>query len=296
MYRPRKRMVSPSIWGSVDFGTILVRTEEAAAGMFFIGLISLSDDHGVIRWSPERLGQEILRGLYLTHKGEISGWLDEFCNLQMIDRFSYESDVEEREYLMLTSWFDYQKVPHPKLSEQPLPPYELLEKYPGYRDGLLSSIQKFLHENPKSGIKCPNFNRKYAEYLNIDSNIPPQMFESSTQIKEKETESKSKSKRAMSESENESSETSVWQKNFDEFWEYYPRKDKKIEARKAFKALNPDEELMSVIIKDIGVKKNSKRWKKEKGDFIPLPTNYIEGERWADEGTKISRRGETWTN
>ena len=120
-YRPRKRMISPSIWGSIDFGTILVRTEEAAAGLFFIGLFSLADDHGIIEWNCERLGQEILRGLYIKHKAEIEGWVNEFCNLQMVDRFS-QGDDSEREYLLLVSFFDYQKVPHPKLSEQPLPP------------------------------------------------------------------------------------------------------------------------------------------------------------------------------
>ena len=181
-YNPRKRMISPHIWGSVDFETILVRTEEAAAGMFFIGLFSLADDHGIIEWKPERLGQQILRGLYIKYKSVIESWVNEYCSLRMFHKFMYETD-DKREYLMLTSWFDFQRVPHPKLSEQPLPSFELLDKYPGYEEGLCGSIQTFIRENQTNGIKCPNFNLEYASRLGIHSNIPPELFESSKQIK-----------------------------------------------------------------------------------------------------------------
>ena len=81
-YRPRKRMIDPHIWGSPDFNALLVRTEQAGSGMFFIGLFSLADDHGIINYNPERLGLQILKGLYIQHKDDISKWVEELHNLR----------------------------------------------------------------------------------------------------------------------------------------------------------------------------------------------------------------------
>ena len=175
-------MIDPQIWGSPDFNTLLVRTEQVASGMFFIGLFSLADDHGIIKFNPERLGLQILKGLYIQHKEDISKWVDELQNLSMIEKYTYSTDAE-KVYLMLPGWFDVQKVPHPKLSEQPLPPKELLEMYPGYRDGLSHSIQIFLRENQTNIIKCMNFTFDYSRWLNIPSNISGRLFESTKQIK-----------------------------------------------------------------------------------------------------------------
>lgn len=83
---------------------------------------------------------------------------------------------------------------------------------------------------------------------------------------------------------------------FDEFWNKYPKKQGKKDALSAFVSLNPDEKLMSVIIKHVELQKKSKQWKDDGGTYIPLPGSYIRGERWLDEGTKISKRGESWDN
>lgn len=86
------------------------------------------------------------------------------------------------------------------------------------------------------------------------------------------------------------------QEKFDEFWKHYPRKAGKLDAFKAFKSLNANEELMVTIIEDIEVQKKTKQWKEDNGEFIPYPATYIRAKRWTDEGIKISKRGAQWTN
>jgi len=106
-----------------------------------------------------------------------------------------------------------------------------------------------------------------------------------------------KVKSIMSDSEPSNGEMDTDQ--FEQFWKHYPRKDKKKDAIKAFKALKPKDKLLKIIIQDIEKKKKSPQWmnsmKNDSGQFIPLPATYIRGELWMDEGTeKLSKQGESW--
>jgi len=67
---------------------------------------------------------------------------------------------------------------------------------------------------------------------------------------------------------------------FSDFWAAYPKKRKKAEARKKWKAKKLDR-IADRIIADIAERqKRDERWR---GGFIPDPTTYINGERWEDE-------------
>jgi len=67
---------------------------------------------------------------------------------------------------------------------------------------------------------------------------------------------------------------------FDKFWEAYPNKKDKQKAIKAWIKHQPD--IVSVL-KAIVVQKNSEQWKKDNGQYIPLPTTWLNGARWEDE-------------
>ena len=75
---------------------------------------------------------------------------------------------------------------------------------------------------------------------------------------------------------------------FDEFWEAYPKKKAKEDARKAWAKLKPDETLGKVIIQAVEAAKKSKDWQKEKGQYIPHPATYLNGKRWEDEGNETN--------
>lgn len=70
---------------------------------------------------------------------------------------------------------------------------------------------------------------------------------------------------------------------FSIFWETYPKKKAKQEAEKAWKKLNPSEELLRIILRAIGRQKQTEQWQKEKGKYIPYPATWLNNHRWEDE-------------
>lgn len=70
---------------------------------------------------------------------------------------------------------------------------------------------------------------------------------------------------------------------FELFWNEYPRKVAKADARKKFEKLNPDEELLAVMLKAISRQKESEQWTKDGGQYIPHPSTWINQRRWEDE-------------
>lgn len=72
---------------------------------------------------------------------------------------------------------------------------------------------------------------------------------------------------------------------FDRFWSVYPRKTAKVEARKKFDKLNPDEKLLKIMINAVEQQKQSEQWTKDNGQYIPHPATWIHQRRWEDETT-----------
>ena len=66
---------------------------------------------------------------------------------------------------------------------------------------------------------------------------------------------------------------------FDAFWEVYPKKQDKKKAEIAFKKLS--EEVQDVIIAHVNVRaKQDIKWL---SGFIPMPSTFLNGERWCDD-------------
>jgi hypothetical protein len=72
--------------------------------------------------------------------------------------------------------------------------------------------------------------------------------------------------------------TEVKPNDFDVFWNAYPKKVSKEQARKAWSKLKPD---LSVIIPLIEKFKASKQWQDKQ--YIPNPDTFIRNKRWEDE-------------
>ena len=64
------------------------------------------------------------------------------------------------------------------------------------------------------------------------------------------------------------------------FWEVYPRRDAKLDARKAWAQLSPDEATVDAIIHALGWQRQTDQWRR---GFVPLPASYLRGRRWEDE-------------
>lgn len=73
---------------------------------------------------------------------------------------------------------------------------------------------------------------------------------------------------------------SEYSDEFAKFWAEYPRKDAKVKAQAAWKKQKPDLEIVLAALK---IQKASQAWTKDDGQFIPMPTTYINGRRWEDQ-------------
>ena len=82
--------------------------------------------------------------------------------------------------------------------------------------------------------------------------------------------------------------------NFNIFYEKYPRKTQRKEAEKSFIKLNPNEDLLSVILKDIEDRLGARTWNLEEKNFIPHPATYLNQQRWEDEIIPGRKEKEDW--
>lgn len=69
---------------------------------------------------------------------------------------------------------------------------------------------------------------------------------------------------------------------FETFWEEYPRKVGKLDARKVWLKLRPSQTLAADILAAVASQKQSKGWKKDNGQFIPHPATWLNQGRWMD--------------
>jgi len=70
---------------------------------------------------------------------------------------------------------------------------------------------------------------------------------------------------------------------FEVFWRAYPLKVGKDAARKAFHKRKTDKALLSEMLAAIDVQKQSDKWVKDGGQYIPHPTTWLNQGRWMDE-------------
>ena len=109
--------------------------------------------------------------------------------------------------------------------------------------------------------------------------------------KTEETESNSpkekENKKQEQKTKNKKQEQEQKQTAFARFWAAYPRKVSKETARKAFERIDPDEDLLNVMLEAIEKQKLSPQWQEDGGKYIPHPATWLNGKRWEDEPQTI---------
>lgn len=104
--------------------------------------------------------------------------------------------------------------------------------------------------------------------------------------KQEQTESKKENKKEK-EGENkieiENKKKSYDADGFAAFWAAYPKKAGKADALKAWNKLAPDVVLQEQMGKVLEVQKQSQQWRKDGGQYIPMPATWLNGRRWEDE-------------
>lgn len=79
-------------------------------------------------------------------------------------------------------------------------------------------------------------------------------------------------------------------KGFDAFWKAYPKKKSKGDAEKAWKKLNPNEQLLATMLARIEQAKTSEQWMKDGGQFIPYPATWLNKKGWEDEDVTLEEK------
>lgn len=70
------------------------------------------------------------------------------------------------------------------------------------------------------------------------------------------------------------------QNDFDIFWNAYPRKDKKEEAKKSWNKTRPN---IEVVLQALEWQKQLPNWFEKDGKFIPMASTYLNQKRYLDE-------------
>jgi predicted phage replisome organizer len=78
---------------------------------------------------------------------------------------------------------------------------------------------------------------------------------------------------------------------FDKVWKAYPNKTGKKYAKQCFIKLKPTEELVERMIKAIEEQKNTEKWRKDHGQYIPNPSTWLNQGRWEDVPMGANRYG-----
>ncbi len=73
--------------------------------------------------------------------------------------------------------------------------------------------------------------------------------------------------------------------HFETFWKAYPKKQHKKDTEKWFLKNKPNEQLMDKILSSLEKFKRSKQWQKDNGQYIPLPSTWLNKQLWEDEFT-----------
>jgi len=70
---------------------------------------------------------------------------------------------------------------------------------------------------------------------------------------------------------------------FEKFYQAYPKKRAKAEALKAWAKVAPENGLFGKIMSALYDQKLSHDWRKDGGQYVPLPATWLNQGRWEDE-------------
>jgi hypothetical protein len=73
------------------------------------------------------------------------------------------------------------------------------------------------------------------------------------------------------------------EKFFNEFWQAYPKKVGKGYAFECFKRIRVSQKLLNTMLEAIEKQKKSDMWKRDKGQYIPNPSTWLNQKRWEDD-------------
>ena len=248
----RIRTIKPEFWTSEQ-----VMTCSPSARLLFIGLWNFSDDAGVHPCSIVRLKAEIFPGDDVQIS-KIQDWVNELLNNDLIQEYT----IDGKKYWIVTGWSKHQRIDKPTY------------KYP---------LPTSKNNNKINVFNEKNSNSNQIQVIDYSDTIPIAFDEhSNTEWKGMERNGKECNGKDEVQIHMFNSSVvepkSVSSPSFKKFWKAYPRRQSKKKAEDVWKRKKLDK-LIDVILEDLAQRTD---WNAG-SQFTPLPTTYLNGERWQDE-------------
>ena len=234
---------------------------EPLARLLFAGLWTIADREGRMEDRPKRIKAEILP----YDDCDVDKLLDSLAKYDFIFRY----EVDGKRYIEVRNFSKHQHVAGTE-AESSIPA-------PTNGGKVVVKKQNKLGKNTnKVGKKSNKLEETAPEslYLNpytLNSNLESLNSNPKTSSTKKET------------SIDINTPSPKWEDRFAEFWAAYPRKVGKGEAEKAYKKINPSQELHEKILFAVQAACTTKQWRKDGGQFIPYPATWLNQKRWEDE-------------
>ena len=76
----------------------------------------------------------------------------------------------------------------------------------------------------------------------------------------------------------------IYSPEFETFWSAYPRKESKATAQSSWNKQNP---VLEIVLNALNWQCKQDQWVKDGGQFIPMPSTYLNQRRWEDQPTHI---------
>lgn len=142
-----------------------------------------------------------------------------------------------------------------------------------------SSKQK--ESKPKANDKQNEANgSKFEANFKQGENSSKKEEENKKENKDKKENKKENKIESEKEKEKESCDSD---NGFAIFWSAYPKHKGKADALKAWGKIKPSAELQATMGKALEAQKQSEQWRKDGGQYIPMPSTWLNGKRWEDE-------------
>lgn len=252
----RIRTIKPEFWRSPDIMELSFFQR-----LLYIGLWNLADDEGRGKYEPASIAADLfLTEFSLNPHGtvtEVSNAFFEYSNREMIVIY----EVKKRRFFQILNWSDHQKPNRPSASK--LPP-------PTSADAVLieGSLSPHAHLTETSLPEQGTGNREQGTSTYVQN----------TEI-EPPTDTHTTPPKKDNKPTNQQPEAETPDELFAKFWEHYPLKRHKKEARQQFdietKTIDPH-----TIIAGAERLANDPNLPDE--GFQPLPETWLSGHRWND--------------
>lgn len=133
-------------------------------------------------------------------------------------------------------------------------------------------------------VKCKENTKFKKSYFRVSELGRDLMFSGLKENDIKITREKEKVEKTLDLVEEENSEiVEQWENDFQRFYKAYPKKQDKQNVIKWFKKNKPNQRLMDQIMAALEKFKKTKQWQENKGQFIPMPSTWLNNKRWEDE-------------